>query len=68
MKKHDIGILIVLLGAVSFIAPILIRCYQDDILLGVTATGGFMIAIGLIMVVTSKITHNNHGTKDRRDI
>lgn len=55
MKKDDVGILIVLLGAVSFIVPILVKCYQEDILLGVIATGGFMIVIGLIIIVTSKI-------------
>ena len=55
MKKDDVGALIVLLGAISFVAPILIKCYQEDILLGITATGVFMIAIGLIMILTSKI-------------
>lgn len=55
MKKDDVGALIVLLGAISFIVPVLIKCYQEDILLGIIATGGFMIAIGLIMVLTSKI-------------
>ena len=55
MKKDDVGILIVLLGAVSFIVPILVKCYQEEILLGVAATGGFMIVIGLIIIVTSKI-------------
>ena len=45
----------VLIGAISFIVPALIKCYQEDILLGITATGGFMIAIGLIMILTRKI-------------
>lgn len=55
MKKDDVGALILLIGAISFITPLLIKCYQYDILLGVTATGGFMIVIGLIMILTSKI-------------
>ena len=55
MKKDNIGILIVLLGAISFVVPILIKCYQEDILLGITATGGFMIVIGLIRILTSKV-------------
>ena len=55
MKKADVGISIVLLGAISFIAPILVKCYQEEILLGVAATGGVMIIIGLIMIVTSKV-------------
>lgn len=55
MKKADVGISIVLLGAISLIVPVLIKCYQEDILLGITATGGFMIVIGLIMILTSKI-------------
>ena len=55
MKKDDVGALIVLLGAISFIVPIVIKCYQEDILLGVTATGVFIIVIGLITILTSKI-------------
>lgn len=55
MKKDDVGALIVLLGAISFIVPILIKCYQYDILLGVTATGGVMIVVGIIMILTSKV-------------
>ena len=55
MKKYKVGALIVLIGAISFIVPLLIKCYQEDILLGIVATGGFMIAIGLIIILTSKI-------------
>lgn len=55
MKKADVGISIILLGAISFIVPIVIKCYQEDILLGVIATGVLMIVIGLIMILTSKI-------------
>lgn len=43
------------IGAILFIASVLIKSYQEDILLGVTATGVFMIAIGIIMILTSKI-------------
>ena len=55
MKKDDVGALIGLLGAISFIVPILIKCYQEDILLGITATGVVMIVIGLVIILTSKI-------------
>ena len=61
MKKDNIGILIVLLGAISFVVPILIKCYQEDILLGITATGGFMIVIGLIRILTSKKKKKKYG-------
>lgn len=54
MKRNDIGALIGLIGAISFFAPLLIKCYQEDILLGITATGGVMIVIGLIIIVTTK--------------
>lgn len=54
-EKYDIGALMVLLGAISFIVPALIKCYQEDILLGITVTGGFMIVIGLIIILTRKV-------------
>lgn len=55
MKKYNVGVLMVLIGAISFIVPALIKCYQEDILLGITVTGGFMIAIGLIITLTTKV-------------
>ena len=54
MKKDKVGILMVLIGAISFIVPALIKCYQEDILLGITATGGFMIATSLVIICTTK--------------
>ena len=55
MKKDKVGISMLFIGAAAFIAPILIKCYQEEILLGVTATGAVIIVIGLIMVLTSKV-------------
>ena len=55
MKKDNIGISMLLLGAAAFAVPLLIKFYQEDILLGVTATGGVMIVVGIIMILTSKV-------------
>ena len=55
----------VLIGAISFIVPALIKCYQEDILLGITVTGGFMIVIGLIMILTRKM--NNERDTEEKD-
>lgn len=55
MKKDNVGISMLFLGAAAFVAPILIKCYQCEILLGIAATGAVIIVIGLIMVLTSKI-------------
>ena len=55
MKKDKVGILMLLLGAAALAVPLLVKFYQEDILLGIAVTGMFMIVIGLIMVLTSKI-------------
>ena len=55
MKKDKVGILMVLIGAISFIVPALIKFYQEDILLGIAVTGMFMIATSLVIIFTSKV-------------
>ena len=55
MKKDKVGTLILILGVISFFTPMLIKFYQEDILLGVTITGMFMIAISIVIILTSKI-------------
>ena len=55
MKKDKVGILMLLLGAAALTVPLLIKFYQEDILLGIAVTGGFMIVIGLIMILTRKV-------------
>ena len=64
MKKDNVGILILLLGVISFVTPMLIKFYQEDILLGITITGGFMIAIGLIMILTRKVKQDDSTETD----
>ena len=54
MKKDNVGILIILLGAAALVTPLLIKFYQEDILLGIAVTGMFMIATGLVIIFTSK--------------
>lgn len=55
MKKDEVGTLLLLLGIISFVVPVLIRCYQHDILLGIAITGMFMIASSVVVIITSKI-------------
>lgn len=59
MKKENIGLLLLILGIISLVVPVLIRCYQSDILLGIAITGVFMIASSVVLVVTSKIKTND---------
>lgn len=55
MKKDEVGALLLLLGIIIMVVPVLIRCYQHDILLGIAITGVFMIALSVVLIVTSKI-------------
>lgn len=55
MKKENVGLLLLILGIISLVVPVLIRCYQHDILLGIAITGVFMIASSVVLIVTSKI-------------
>lgn len=55
MKKENVGLLLLILGIISLVVPVLIRCYQHDILLGIAITGMFMIASSVVITVTSKI-------------
>ena len=55
MKKENVGLLLLILGIISLVVPVLIRCYQSDILLGIAITGVFMIASSVVIIVTSKI-------------
>ena len=54
MKKDNVGISMLLLGAAALTVPLLIKFYQEDILLGIAVTGMFMIATGLVIIFTSK--------------
>ena len=54
MKKDNVGISILFLGAAAFAVPLLIKFYQEDILLGIAVTGMFMIATSLVIILTSK--------------
>ena len=55
MKKDKVGISMLFLGAAALTVPLLIKFYQEDILLGIAVTGMFMIAIGLIITLTTKV-------------
>ena len=55
MKKDNIGISMLLLGAAAFAVPLLIKFYQEEILLGIAITGMFMIATSIVIILTSKI-------------
>ena len=55
MKKDKVGISMLLLGAAAFAVPLLIKFYQEDILLGIAVTGMFMIATSLVIIFTSKV-------------
>ena len=55
MKKDKIGIVMLLLGAAALAVPLLIKFYQEDILLGISVTGIFMIATSLVIIFTSKV-------------
>lgn len=59
MKQENIGLLLTILGTISLVVPVLIRCYQSDILLGIAITGVFMIASSVVIIVTSKIKTND---------
>ena len=54
MKKDKVGISMLFLGAAAFAVPLLIKFYQEDILLGITITGMFLIATSLVIIFTSK--------------
>lgn len=54
MKKDKVGILMLLLGAAALTVPLLVKFYQEDILLGIAVTGMFMIAASLVIILTSK--------------
>lgn len=59
MKQENVGSLLAILGIISLVVPVLIRCYQCDILLGIAITGVFMIASSVVLIVTSKIKTND---------
>ena len=60
MKKSNIGISMLFLGAVAFAVPLLIKFYQEDILLGIAVTGMFMIATSLVIILTSKVKKDDN--------
>ena len=43
------------IGAAALAVPLLIKFYQEDILLGIAVTGIFMIATSLVIIFTSKV-------------
>ena len=62
MKKDKIGISMLFLGAAAFFIPLLIKFYQEDILLGITITGMFLIATSIVIICTSKVKpHDSTG-------
>ena len=60
MKKDKVGISMLLLGAAAFAVPLLIKFYQEDILLGIAVTGMFMIATSLVIILTSKVKKDDN--------
>ena len=63
MKKDKVGISMLFLGAAALTVPLLIKFYQEDILLGIAVTGIFLIAASLVIIFTSKAKqHDSTGT------